>query len=256
MAMLFIWILLYLAAMYKPEVIARDTGQLDALQRTMDSVQLAYLGQQRSLRRYNPNYLTDYEAYLCGFSALAIRRIRKFRETGGVFRSLNELSELLEWTPDHAEARNERLYFPSKRKASERNNKRLKVDLNTASEEELQELRGIGPVLSARIVRFRERLRGFRDKNQLFDIYGIRKEVAGRLLETHLICSSPADSSRIRLSTSPPSVLRGFPYFSERQVDRILQYRESHDGQIEVDDLKVLFDLSQEKFNRIKLYLH
>ncbi len=255
MAMLFIWLLLYLIAMPETEVVIADSSQLIVLQRSMDSMQEVHLRQQRRLRRYNPNYLTDYEAYLCGFSAAELRKIREFRETGGMLGSWEELSELLGWTRPDAEVRKNSLYFPPKRKSTVSKVARFKVDLNTADGDQLQELSGIGPVLSDRIIRFRTRLNGFRVKEQLYDVYGIRPEVAERLLESHLICSPPDDTSRIQLSTSSPSVLRGFPYLSDRQVDRIMQYRESHNGRMEVDELRVLFDLSKEKFNRIKLYL-
>lgn len=250
-----IWFLMYLMALQQPQPVSTDPDHLIALQGSMDSMQMAYVNTQRKFKRFNPNYLTDYEAYLCGFSPTELREIRRYREGGGMLHSASELGKLLKWAPGLSEVRKERFYFPVKRKSKDRDLTRPKVDLNTASTRQLQELSGIGPVLSGRIVRFRERLSGFRDVRQLRDVYGMREEVADRLLAGYLFCSPPADSSRIPLATAPPSVLRGFPYFSERQVDRILHYRASRNGRIEADDIRVLFDLSDEKFNRIKLYL-
>ena len=50
-------------------------------------------------------------------------------------------------------------------------------DLNTASAEDLQRVRGIGPTLSERIVKFRTRLGGFSENDQLKEVYGLTEEI-------------------------------------------------------------------------------
>lgn len=54
--------------------------------------------------------------------------------------------------------------------------KKLYIELNTATEQELQSVRGIGPVLSGRIVKYRAIRHGFTSKSQLKEVYGIREE--------------------------------------------------------------------------------
>jgi len=49
----------------------------------------------------------------------------------------------------------------------------LRIDPNRAGEEDLQRLPGIGPVLAARIIRYRERFGSFRDVEDLKKIDGI-----------------------------------------------------------------------------------
>ncbi len=48
-----------------------------------------------------------------------------------------------------------------------------RIDPNRAGEEDLQRLPGIGPVLAARIIRYRERFGSFRDVEELKKIDGI-----------------------------------------------------------------------------------
>ena len=64
------------------------------------------------------------------------------------------------------------------------------VDLNQASAEEWGQLSGIGPVLSRRIVKFRDALGGFASLNQLHQVYGLDSAVIERVwpslrLEAH-----------------------------------------------------------------------
>lgn len=64
------------------------------------------------------------------------------------------------------------------------------LDLNQASAEEWAEFPGIGPVLSRRIVKFRDALGGFASLNQLHHVYGLDSAVIERVkpslrLEAH-----------------------------------------------------------------------
>lgn len=51
----------------------------------------------------------------------------------------------------------------------------LTVNLNTATAEELQQLEGVGEILSGRIVAYREAYGGFRSVEDLLDVDGIGK---------------------------------------------------------------------------------
>src|SRR5690606_9841495 len=59
-----------------------------------------------------------------------------------------------------------------------------RFDLNTADTAQLVRVYGIGPVLSKRIVKFRERLGGFVAPEQVYEVYGLDSATATRLLNT------------------------------------------------------------------------
>ena len=46
-------------------------------------------------------------------------------------------------------------------------------DLNTSSARDLTQVRGIGEVLSKRIVKYRTRLQGFDELDQLYEVYDL-----------------------------------------------------------------------------------
>ncbi len=53
----------------------------------------------------------------------------------------------------------------------------VQIELNKADAQDLQALPGVGPVLSQRIVRFREVLGGFHDIDDLYDVFGLDSSV-------------------------------------------------------------------------------
>ena len=53
----------------------------------------------------------------------------------------------------------------------------VQIELNMAAAEDLRSLPGVGPVLSQRIVRFRDVLGGFHDIDDLYEVYGLDSSV-------------------------------------------------------------------------------
>lgn len=55
------------------------------------------------------------------------------------------------------------------------------IELNSASPEDLKTLKGLGPVLSSRIVKYRDMVGGFHSKEQLKEVYGLRTTLVDSL---------------------------------------------------------------------------
>ncbi len=100
---------------------------------------------------------------------------------------------------------------------------RMKIDINSADTTELMMIRGIGPVLSRRILKYRDILGGYYTVSQLLEVYGIDKD---RYLETEPFVF--ADTSTI-VKLSPVSdefgVLLRHPYLKYEQVSEIFRLR-------------------------------
>lgn len=65
-------------------------------------------------------------------------------------------------------------------------------ELNKATEKELKQINGIGEKLSIRILKYRDKLGGFVQKEQIFEVYGLDSIVVNRLfkystIETNLL---------------------------------------------------------------------
>lgn len=59
----------------------------------------------------------------------------------------------------------------------------VKKDLNLAKAEDLLPVRGIGPVLSQRIINYRDALGGYKKESQLYKVYGLDSVVVLRLFD-------------------------------------------------------------------------
>ncbi len=125
-------------------------------------------------------------------------------------------------------------------------------DLNTATQEDLQTIRGIGPAFSERIIKYRNLLGGFADTTQLSEIYGLKSETTTELLKYFHIKSNVTP---INLNTDSIKVLGRHPYISYDLARIILNYRKEHGDIRSPSDLKKIKAIDQGTFLRLKPYL-
>jgi DNA uptake protein ComE-like DNA-binding protein len=127
------------------------------------------------------------------------------------------------------------------------------IDLNKCDSAALESLPGLGPVLSARIVRYRNLLGGYADVSQLKEVYGLPEEtwdlVSGRLK------ANPDDIRKININHADYRQLIRLPYFERYEVTAILKYRELK-GKVEgIDELVENGVIDSGKVKKVKWYL-
>ena len=129
-----------------------------------------------------------------------------------------------------------------------------RFDLNTSPAEKFERVYGIGPVLSKRIVKYRQALGGFVEKDQLFEVYGLDSTLVEKALQSFILFE-PVHVRKLDLQKASEEELARHPYISEQHARRIILFRELEEKQLQESDLRVLLDVSNKKFNRIRLYL-
>jgi DNA uptake protein ComE-like DNA-binding protein len=127
------------------------------------------------------------------------------------------------------------------------------LDINTCDSADLERLPGIGPVLSARIIKYRNLLGGFVNTGQLKEVYGLPPEtfelISGRIY---------ADSSavkKIKINKADYKQLIRFPYFKKYEVSAIMKYRELKGKIIGMGDLLENKLISAETVGKVRPYL-
>jgi hypothetical protein len=206
-------------------------------------------------RSYWANHLSDFDLYRLGMGVEETKHYRKYRGQGQYFRSVEEFRTVL-GLRDATTFLDSALLFPSYKPAlSHPSQIPKKQKLNTASARQLQKVKGVGPVLSNRIVGYRKLLGGFADLHQLHEVYALDTAVVNTITK-HFYLETEPQLRRLDVQRESASDLAKHPYLDSRQASRLVLHRELLDRPLTEEDLRVLLDVSNKRFNRIKLYLY
>ncbi|WP_339811855.1 helix-hairpin-helix domain-containing protein [uncultured Imperialibacter sp.] len=123
------------------------------------------------------------------------------------------------------------------------------IDINLATAEELQTVRGIGPAYAARIIKYRNALGGFHDRGQLAEVYGLKQETVSALWEKFDL--NPANCCvKLSVNTIHLDSLKRQPYINYNQARALVAYRDQH-GRFaswnDVAEIKIIPDSTIQK---------
>lgn len=215
---------------------------------------------------FDPNRATAAELESLGFSSRVARTILNYREKGGHFRQKSDLLKI--YGLDSADFT--RLYkfidlpevatvrSATSARRAERPAIRIKplaeFDLNEADTAALKKIRGIGPVLAERIVRYREILGGFVGRHQLHEVYRLDSAVVEALFQAAYI-GKDFSPRTIPLNTSDEYNLSMHPYIGKVLAKMIVAYRYQHGPFEHIGDLRRIHHVDDSVFQRIHPYL-
>lgn len=127
------------------------------------------------------------------------------------------------------------------------------LELNSCDSASLESLPGLGPVLSSRIIKYRNLLGGFVSVEQLREVYGLSEETY-KLVSVML----KADSGLVRkipVNSADYRQLIRLPYFERSEVSSILKYRELMKKVESIGELVENKIITPEKAKKISPYL-
>lgn len=126
------------------------------------------------------------------------------------------------------------------------------IRINQATPEEWARLRGIGEVLSRRIVRFRDKMGGFANIDQVGQTYGLADSVFQQI-RPQLRLSRP--HRRWAVNELSAEELAEHPYISQRQAKALVSYREQSGSFRSLEAFQRLRVFSPEEHQRLAPYL-
>src|SRR5690606_21018681 len=113
---------------------------------------------------------------------------------------------------------------------------------------------GIGEALSTRIVSYREKLGGFSNDIQLFEVYGLDPEVVRRTLNLSTV-KTPKPIAKINVNKASASDISTIPGVSFELAKKIWEYRNLHEKVNSFHELGKIEGITERKLRLIQLYL-
>jgi competence ComEA-like helix-hairpin-helix protein len=128
-----------------------------------------------------------------------------------------------------------------------------KTDLNSADSQNLVKLPGIGPTLSARIIKYRNKLGGFYTREQLKEVYGIPDSTYEKIkmqLEVQ-----PTSIKKICLNLVDEKTIATHPYVGWNDAKIIIRYRQANGYFKNAEDLASVWAMDKKNLERLLPYL-
>ncbi len=209
---------------------------------------------------FNPNKIDANEWVKYGASKQLAKRIENYIQKKGHFRKSEEvlkiygfdsalfkkLSPFFKFDEDSFKVQVKKFYV------KKINVERAKIELNSTDSAKLEKLPFIGPVLSARIVKYRNKLGGFYDIEQLKEVYGLKEETFEKIKDKVY-----ADTSliiKLDLNNATELELRKHPYIGKYKASLILKYRKFKGHICSLEELSQNSIFSDIELEKLRFY--
>ncbi|MDP2188019.1 MAG: helix-hairpin-helix domain-containing protein [Sphingobacteriaceae bacterium] len=211
---------------------------------------------------FNINTIDSAGMRTLGLSSRSISGLLRFRNKGGQIRDIAAFDKLFSLTDAEKDRLRPWLRFegqePAEQNAFPANIRKAPttwqaIALNQADSLSLLEVPGIGPAFAGRIIRYRERLGGFSQLQQLREVYGIdsvRYEALAPLFQLETTSLKP-----LYLNQAEELQLAGHPYIGKVLARRLVAYRQQHGPFKKPEDLLRIHGLDTLRFQKLLPYL-
>lgn len=127
------------------------------------------------------------------------------------------------------------------------------IELNSADSAQLTHVHGIGGSIATWIIRYRNRLGGFYNKEQLKEVYGIDTTKYDEIKDQLTIDRSKI--MKMNINSISFASLRQCPYLGYKQASAIIEYRTQHGKYSSIDDIRNVAIITPDILTKIEPYL-
>lgn len=210
---------------------------------------------------FNPNTYSFEDWKSIGFSDKQVETILNYQQNGGEFRVKEDVKKLYIIDDELYLKLYDVIDLPDSTSSienhsfskNEETKKEISLNINTATEEQLKKVSGIGPFFAAQIVELREGYGGIHDLNQLLEIYRMDEEKLANIKESLII--EKTDITKININTATRDELSHHKEITWNIANSIVSMRENYGEFGKIDDLLKSILIDREKLQKLKPYL-
>lgn len=249
-----------LTLIFFPEIVIRqnktvdpsEVKKLDSLVNILENSELS--DGHHTLFLFDPNEISVDSLVLLGFSKNVSERLINYRSKGGSFYVKEDVKKIYGVTGQLMDDIYTFINLPDSALRGQKKKIEQKFDLNNANADKLKNVHMIGDVLAARIVKYRNLLGGFVNKNQLEEVYGL-SDIALENLKSTTFINSGFKPRLLKINHDSLEAFRNHPYISYQLAEDILRFREIN-STIESEKVLVNFkSIDKSNFGKLILYL-
>jgi competence protein ComEA len=219
---------------------------------------------------FDPNKAPLEELIGGGLPQNIAYKILNYRNKGGSFRYKQDLLKIYGFTDSLYFLVESKIELPVKElpqnvliskeypqqemKSNTGKKEKIYLDINTTDSLSLVQIKGIGPKLSSRIVKYRNSIGGYVSIEQLGEVYGLLPEIVEELKNV-LFISEGFEPQKIDINHVDFQALSRHPYFGYQKAKIVINYRNQHGNFSGVNDLKKIKLLTDEEIAKFEPYL-
>jgi competence protein ComEA len=243
-----------------------NSKEVLAVQKELDSIRtLLTESNQPKIYPFNPNFITDFKGYKLGMSSEEIDRLLDYRKQNKWINSKEDFKKVTKVSDSFLDQISSYFKFPDWisnpkpkysdwRKGFKEKTFDQKIDLNSATQLELEKVNGIGEALSKRIIDYRDKLGGFTNDIQLYEVYGLDYQLTDKVRNDFTV-KTPKEIIKMNLNKISASDIATVPGISFELAKRIWEFRILNERIVDFIELKKIEGLTERKLQGIQLYL-
>lgn len=232
-----------------------------------------------AVRRFNfdPNTAAVESLTQLGIPDFLAKRIVKYRSKGGSFRQAEDLKKIYGFPDDLYHELTPFIRIARKSKSIQKHRQlpekveiiakieekpeeaavteeAIRLNINATDSLALQQLFGIGKVISSRIIKYRDRLGGIHSIDQLQEVYHISEEAMASLRSSAFV-EENFEAQKININEADFKTLLSHPYISYEMAKGIMNHRRIYGSFTSADQLKEVYQIKEESLVKLLPYL-
>lgn len=221
------------------------------------------------LFNFNPNSLPLAGWLKLGLSQKQAESVLKYVSKGGKFYKKEDLKKMYAISPanyqkfepyinipQHHNLETSQNRYPSNNTFKTETTKptvKAIIEINSADSAALTTISGIGPAFASRIIKYKNRIGGFVNLEQLKEVYGVDslkfQQIKNQISVNQLLVN------KISINNAEFDQLKKLPYLSFKQMNAIVAYRKQHGNFTNLNDMQKIVILNPTIIAKIAPYV-